>query len=556
MESQQALKEEARPRTPSLKTEIMRESINSSAKTRTLLPALLSAALLWACYFPLNAGWLIWVALVPLLSLVRSDARPRSIYLSASGGALAFFTVSLQWVRVADYRMYATWIGLSIWCALFIVAAVYLIRRLDRRTSLPLLLTVPLVWTGLEFLRAHLITGFPWYFLAHAQHNYLPVIQISDLGGAYAVTFLIAAVNAMVFELLYRQRWFRRLMSLPLECPQGTLRGLRVQSAVVAVMLGATLAYGAWRLHQETFTQGPMVALLQGNLDQRLRILASTPGGPEEALKHVQRHYAGLCDEAAAREPDLIVWPETSFLGDWEELKNWRTSLLLGMNTYVLDADGREHRYNSAVMARRGGRVAGRYDKMHCVPFGEYVPLRDWIPWMNKLAPYDFDYSITPGQRFTRFPLGNYHFGVVICYEDTDPTLARQYVHADNGEPPADFLINISNDGWFDGTSEHEEHLAICRFRAIECRRAVARAVNMGISAVIDGNGRIIALPGEDWEKSKKIDKVLRASVPIDHRGSVYARFGDWLPWTCWLAIGSAFFYGFLWPKPAGNVSS
>src|SRR5207237_2965743 len=114
------------------------------------------------------------------------------------------------------------------------------------------------------------------------------------------------------------------------------------------------------------------------------------------------------------------------------------------------------------------------------------------------------------------------------CYEDTDPYLARQYVRPGSAAPTVDFLLNISNDGWFDGTSEHEEHLAICRFRAIECRRAIARAVNMGISAVVDGNGRVIALPRADWTRSKKVAAVLTAAVPIDHRVSLYARFGDW----------------------------
>ncbi len=174
---------------------------------------------------------------------------------------------------------------------------------------------------------------------------------------------------------------------------------------------------------------------------------------------------------------------------------------------------------------------------MHRVPFGEYVPLRDWLPWMNTLAPYDFDYSISAGREFTRFPLGPYHFGVVICYEDTDPDLARQYVRPDENQPTVDFLVNISNDGWFIGTSEHEEHLAICRFRAVESRRAVARAVNMGISAVIDGNGRIVALPGADWERSKKVEAVLTGVVPIDRRTSLYARLGDWVPWGCWAGI-------------------
>src|SRR5262249_28863160 len=127
----------------------------------------------------------------------------------------------------------------------------------------------------------------------------------------------------------------------------------------------------------------------------------------------------------------------------------WPTNVLLGMNCEVLDAEEHLRKYNSAILIRPDASPGGRYDKIHRVPFGEYVPLRDWLPWMNALAPYDSDYSIAVGERQTRFPLGQHRFGVVICYEDSDPFLARQYVTAEGGEPPVDFLVNMSNDGWF-----------------------------------------------------------------------------------------------------------
>ena len=239
--------------------------------------------------------------------------------------------------------------------------------------------------------------------------------------------------------------------------------------------------------------------------------------------------------------PDLLVWPETSFQDGWADVaaelpadrippsweraeescrslarvlaEHWKTAMLLGTSREFLGADGVPQSYNSAVLIEPNGQEAGCYDKIHRVPFGEYVPLRDWLPWMNIFAPYDFDYSIRAGENLTRFRLTGYHFGVVICFEDTDPYLARQYVRTDSVLRPVDFLLNISNDGWFDGTSEHDEHLAICRFRAVECRRAIARSVNMGISAVIDGNGRVVALPGPTWARSKKMAAVL----PTDH---------------------------------------
>jgi apolipoprotein N-acyltransferase len=577
MESQQLLAKRT-PVAQTAKTDSLPagEQKLAGRKSRVLIPALLSAALLWACYFPLNAGWLGWVALVPLLSLVRSAARPRRIYFTAWLSALVFFIATLQWVRVADPRMLYTWIGLSIWCSFFTVAGIYLVRRVDRRTALPLTLTVPIVWTALELGRAHIITGFPWYFLAHTQHAFLPAIQISDLAGAYGVTFVVAAVNGWLFELLARQAWCRRLLAFPEDGKRSSHGSLLWQTAAMALLVGGTLGYGMWRLGQEVFEKGPLVALLQGNLDQRIRNVATMPGGSAGAIDTFQKHYANLCKKAQKDQPRLIVWPETSFLYRWEEVApelppdklprewkdsnadrlktaktvadNWHSNVLLGVKADALEADKRERQYNSAVLIKADGQIAGRYDKMHCVPFGEYVPLRDWLPWLNKFAPYDYDYSITPGKQFTRFALDKYHFGVVICYEDTDPTLARQYVRSAEGEPTADFLINISNDGWFDGTSQHEEHLAICRFRAVECRRTLARAVNMGVSAVIDGNGRVIALPGPTWQESKKVAAVLTAALPIDHRSSLYAQWGDWLPWSCWLAIGAGFLGTFFWP--------
>src|SRR5260370_2701813 len=156
-----------------------------------LVPALASAALLWSCYFPLAQGWLAWVALVPLLTLVRSPARSRYIYWSAYAGGLAFFWPVLQWLRVGDYNMmYYSWGALATYCAAYFPLAIFLTRQIDLRTSLPLTLVFPAVWTALAFLRSHLPPGFPWSFVAHTNHDYLSLIRISDWAAAYAVSFL------------------------------------------------------------------------------------------------------------------------------------------------------------------------------------------------------------------------------------------------------------------------------------------------------------------------------------------------------------------------------
>jgi apolipoprotein N-acyltransferase len=552
-------------------------------KARVMWPVIATAVLLWCCYFPANCGWLAWVALVPLLCLVRTRAPARRVYFASWACGLLYYGALLQWLRVADDRMYFSWPALALYCSLFVPASLWLVRLMDWRTGLPLPFTFPVVWTALEYLRAHFATGFPWYFLGHTQHDFLPVIQMADLAGAYAVSFLVAAVNGIIFEWLYACRWFRACLALREPAYPVKSISLRSQSIAVLVFLGTAFGYGLWRLGQSDFGIGPRIALIQGNLAQRIRNDAFVEPEAEPA-KVVSKHYKDLCDEAVQVQPgpDLIVWPETSFPEGWAEVApelpagripgpwvqetqscqalarvlvaHWKTNLLLGVNRSFLGADGLPRSYNSAVLIERGGRAAGHYDKIHRVPFGEYVPLRDWLPWMNIFAPYEFDYSIHAGECLTRFSLGSYRFGVVICYEDTDPYLARQYARPDAAGPAVDFLLNISNDGWFDGTSEHEQHLAICRFRAVECRRAVARAVNMGISAVIDGNGRVIALPGPTWALSKKIAAVVTAAIPIDQRNSLYARWGDWLPWGCWITIGVGVVWSVLWPKRVSDT--
>jgi apolipoprotein N-acyltransferase len=487
--------------------------------------------------------------------------------------------------------MYLTWAVLSLYGAAYFPLALFLIRLFDRRTRLPLVLTFPLVLVALEYVRyglagsfVSILTGnhqhdypggFAWYFLGHTQHDFLELIQIADLTGVYGVCFLVAAVNALLFEVLFARRWFRAaFIGEGVELRQGK-RALLLQGLAVAVLLASALAYGLWRLGQDTMTPGPRLALLQGNVPQRVRNESTSPEEEDrnKARASVAQHHVDLAALGAREKVDLIVWPETSYPGTWEEYAPGKpapwteklaqdatrilgTAQLLGMTAAVLEDDGKIRSYNSAILIDKQGRLQGRYDKIHRVPFGEYIPLRDRIPWLKRLAPYDYDYEVFPGETFTRLVLAakdgarGAAFGVVICYEGTDPAMARPYVKEGR---PVDFLVNISNDGWFDGTSEHEQHLALCRFRAVECRRAVARAVNMGISAVIDSNGRVLqpvvarkgdaflwsvpekpaSLPVSRWHEYKKVAGVLVAAIPIDSRGSLYARWGDWFAVGC-----------------------
>jgi apolipoprotein N-acyltransferase len=551
---------------------------------RVFVPAVLSGLLLWAAFFPLNIGGLGFFALVPWLSLVRAPVSRRRRYFAAYVGGVVFFLLATNWVRVAHPMMYASWAGLTLVMPLTWLLALFFIRRLDR-LGLPLSLSVPIAWVAIEYARMHFPTGFAflkplgiyqmigfgWYFLGYTQHAFLPLIQIADLGGVYLVSFVVAAVNGAIAEGLSVFAFTRRCLRWP-EPAERPSRAFVFNAFIALSLMTAGSAYGFMRLSHPDFAAGPHVAALQGSVAQQDK-MTDTKG-----LFH---DYNSLCLSVTG-VADLVVWPETCFpynlytLAPGTDPKTapddtaraiakspqliqffatgvvppglkklntedipppWHANVLLGTNTYEWDGS-REVPANTALLVDVNGKFLARYDKMHLVPFGEYVPLRTIAPWMQMFSPYKYDYSCRPGESWTRFPLTardgrTYTFGCLICYEDSDPYLARHYVDSE----PVNFLVNISNDGWFDGTEEHEEHFAICRFRAIEARRSVVRAVNMGISGVIDSDGRVVVIPGPTWSASKKMVDVVIAAVPIDSRGSLYATLGDWLPAVCWLVL-------------------
>ena len=257
---------------------------------------------------------------------------------------------------------------------------------------------------------------------------------------------------------------------------------------------------------------------------------------------------ADLRDDLRARK-DLANFRQLLAVGPRDHAAaNWRTHVLLGRE--AVDWDGeRARKSNCARLLDPDGNPVARYDKTHLVPFGEYVPFREQVPALAMFTPNPNDPGCVPGETLTRFKLPTVNksrgqkpwtFGALICYEDTEPGLARRY-NRWSGEPdPADFLVNQSLDSWFEGSEEHEQHLAISRFRAVEARRSLVRAVHTGISAVIDPDGRVVALPHDpqdDWAAQKRVPAVLVADVPVDTRGSPYAVVGDWVPVLCWAGV-------------------
>jgi apolipoprotein N-acyltransferase len=526
-----------------------------------VVAGLASGLLLWTSFPPAEWNWLAWIALAPLfwLATLRHD-RLRA-YLGAWAGGFVFWLFAVSWVRLCDSDAWVGWILMALVLSLWWPAFLALCRSAVFRLRIPLMLAAPIIWVGLEYFRAYFFTGFPWYYLGHSQSRFLYVIQIADITGALGVSLVIALVNVFIVDLV----------TLPLfhHTKRGSRLAVRqeVRLCLVTILLGTTLCYGAFRVSHADFRNGPRLALLQSNIEQSHKMV----GDPFEIL----RAFEKLVKRALSVKdrPDLIVWPETAYpfgfitidsgvdakslesqvasipttkkilVSDWlskqkdvtEHLHRWTDQLnvpmLVGTTLYDHRPDAL-NKYNSAILFEPMLRTLSMYHKLHLVPFGEYVPFIETIPWLRKLAPYRGEKppSLSFGKEPRLLGLGPHRLAVSICFEDTIPqVINRFFIPAGDGHQP-DVLINLSNDGWFHNSSELDVHLAIAAFRAVEHRVPLARAVNTGLTALIDGNGQIRAnLP-------KEMDDVLSVTVPLDDRTSLYSRWGDWFGLSC-LAI-------------------
>ena len=484
---------------------------------------------------PLGTSLLAWIAPVWWILLIRrrelAGRRPyRALWLVG----VIFWLAALHWLRLPHWATGIGLVAMACYLGCYLPLFVGLSRVAVHRLRIPAMIAAPVVWTGLELARGHLLTGISMGALGHTQYKWIELIQVSDLAGAYAVDFVVMFAAACLAG------------TSPCEDRGRTLRPL----VPLVAMLAAVLVYGRMRMLDEPPEPVCRVALIQGSIDIEFK---SDPS----RRQLIHDHYVKLTDEALSRygTVDAIVWPETMFLDllvdydenpavplDWQGSKDefrpalaevdrrlrlklaemanrYGSSLVLGVDTQSFTAAGLK-RFNSAAFVTRSGELRGRYDKMHRVLFGEYVPFADRFPWLQRLTPLPV--SINAGDEPVAFDLDNVRIAPNICYESVLPHVIRRQVNvlARAGREP-DVLVNLTNDGWFWGSSELDMHLVCGVFRAVECRKPFLIAANTGFSAWIDSDGRIVA------QGPRRDADTLLATVGCDHRESWYLDHGD-----------------------------
>ena len=560
---------------------------SKTMQSRTTRGLLSGAGLLALCgllltlsfpsWLPRGVAWLVsLVALVPWgICIIRRPMNWKWVGIYYLFGLLWFCT-NLYWLF---WLTAGGTIGLSFFCAIWVALAAWGTQRIMFHLRWPGMVAIPLVWVACEYLRGTVLSGFPWFLLGNAMTGNTVLLQMADIFGVWGVSFFAAMTGG----------WIVDLMRLPLvKGGRTNPRIVRLTGVYLAILAGA-VAYGVFRLHQDTFAAGPKVAVVQGNIEVKADPGQEDPNLPQSSF---DKHMA-LTLQAAEGHPDLTVWPETmvmwplnpEFLSKdmsrysdyWQQVqasgrkaeatlsaisRQTGSGLLIGSGSLVIDdeIDGQEPttvKQNLSILyTPDGGPTHPSYAKRHLVPFGEYMPFKSSWPWMQafllRLMPEGFVPDNEPGAEWTRLTITGrtqtWRFGTPICYEDVMPEPSQGFVNPDGDGKRIDFLVNISNDGWYKSVNQLDQHLQMSQMRAVENRVPMVRSVNPGNSGFIDSCGRIVAMVNDAGE-THFVAGTAQWTLRLDSRVSLFSRIGDLFGVVCGVVAGLAVAWTIVRPR-------
>ena len=509
--------------------------------------AVISGLALAAAFPKVDLSLLAWVAFVPLLYAIEGES-PRRVFLYAWLQGFAGYVASIYWIAITlhnftslhVYQAIAPMLLLAAVLALFTAVSFTVAVYTAARLRIPIVITLPLTWTGIEWLRTYFPIGFPWNLLGYTAYRNLELIQFAEFTGVYGVSALIVFANAVVYMVAF-QTHPRRTQAASL----GTL----------TVLMAAAFIFGSIRMRNVTAraAQGPLkVAMVQGDIPQSIKW---DPAFLESSFKV----YWEQSTAAAQRGADLIVWPEAAaafffqpedrypaaFAQDAlyrQRLLTLATQagapILFGAPALGVE-NGRAGFYNRAYLVAPDRRVEGWYDKIQLVPFGEYVPLRSLFGYFVNRVVAGFG-DMFAGRVQTVFQVKGAKLGVLICYESIFPNLSRSVVR-----DGAEILVNITNDAWYGESSAPYQLLAMAAMRSVETKVPLVRVANTGISAVIEPTGRITA-PTPLFTRGTQT-----AEVYWRRELTVYARVGDLFAATCFALTVAGLIVAYLRPDEA-----
>lgn len=469
-----------------------------------LLP-LLSAFMLWLGFPGGGESWpLLFLAYLPLLYLAYRSSPKKSFYVGLLGG-MCHFLLLLYWIVIVLGRygglpwffsipaLFLLSLYMSLFMACFTMISSLLLKRY---TAFVAMWAIPAVWVGGDWLRSFLFSGFPWMDPGYALWKIPILIQTADLFGHYGISFLVMLINCMFFFLFLIK----------------TKKGQKIKLSVpVVLLLCVAVFYGRYRMQylEQSIAGGEkaVIGIVQGNIDQSKKW---TPNLQQDTVAMYTSTSVTLTQNSPV--PQLVVWPETAlpFFPTRSPLMEPLRKMVAENNITLLSGSpwfvvkNPETRdidfYNSAFLLHPSTEYGDMYYKSHLVPFGEYVPLKKFLPFLAPLVEAVGDFST--GAVTKPLIAGQIRAGVLICFESIFPDIARRWV-----DVGANVLINLTNDAWYGKSSAPYHSLAMTVFRAVETRRSLVRAANTGVSGFIDPLGRVLASSEifTSWSKSMEV---------------------------------------------------
>lgn len=484
--------------------------------------AILSSVLVVLAFPNFDLWFLAWVALVPFLyAILFRPVTPFGAFMLGWLFGAGYFIGTVYWLTFAMIHYggiptpvaYLLLVPAALIFGLFTAGIGWILRRLAISWGAMAAWCAPIIWVAVaEWLRFW-ITGQLWNALGYSQAFHPTLIQVARFGGVYAVSLLIVLVNAAIAFWLGRRAPSK---------PGFALSGLTLILLAVAVSLN----WMPERAKVSGASSPVEVVVVQPNVPME----PATSVAETEAL---MRRHVSLSENQLSRlndtaTPRLVIWPESPMSFAYSSNNALRTDLaafttrnrtsLLINSMETAPNDGA---YNSAMLIDAQGGLAGQYDKIYLLPFGEYMPIPGWVPGVTLIPPIVGNF--TAGERYPLLPVGSGKAGVMICFESAIPSLSRRYT-----VEGADLIIEISNDGYLGPTPVLRQHLANGIFRAVENRRPVVRATNAGISALITSRGEVKE-PTKDFVPDARTFRVEAPATPP----TFYARYGDILAIAC-----------------------
>ncbi|MBN1755276.1 apolipoprotein N-acyltransferase [bacterium] len=487
---------------------------------KSILLIIFSGILFGLAFPPLQLGFLAYFALIPLLFALANKTKGQGFILGYLFGLIRTLLL-IWWVSIVTFwGMIGACILLGVFTGFF--GMVY--SWIYGKNKTVAFFSVPFLWVAMEYALSVGEISFPWLNIAYSQSYYLPLIQFADILGSLGVSFWLVIINLVIFYAISKF----------------SLKRLVLAVILLILLFGFPLYYGYQEMQRELEGESLRIALLQGNVDPYRK-------WDKEFKARNMEIYLEMIGELDKSGLDLIVLPETATASYIAHDRRFRRRLheltdslnipiLTGTLDYKAKSDGQNIYYNASALFLPRSRIIKFFYKTILVPFSEHLPFEEQLRVLKKIDAGQGNF--TPGNKLVVFEIPAGRFCTPICFEAAFEDLIREFVNRG-----AEFMVTITNDGWFGVSSGPYQHARISVFRAIENRIPVARAANTGISLFIDPLGRVL--------KASKLNEktAIIADIPTTDKTTFFTRHGQIVPWISVLYAQCVLLWALLFKK-------